>query len=482
MKKITHLIKRTTNYFRIHYIRLRLYLTFYLLGIAMIWPDGKWLLFFALIPLITYLPYINKKSVKQIVRDFYFGGFLLCAFANLFLFQIAPENWTVQLRGWFGLFSRFISWIIVCSFCALSYAGLGYALVKIKSNNKRLLFLPFIFPIVELLRSYLFAFIAYGPHSNLSPNFNWGSIAVPASGTPLVYNSRILGFFGLTLLVVVINICLYLMLIKRKVLVPASILCVIAASTLLTWNIGNTQGDKTLKVASLHLSEKSDMTLIDSSLWPSQGTDLLVLPEYSAILKYKDYKKMLGRLSVNGVAISSMGNGRSPSGTNRMIILDRHGNIINYQDKTFLIPTGEYMPYGLQLSFRLIGKSQALTDFTYVQQLSKGSKPEYSFTTNDNVTIGALACSGIGALNGYNRLTQQGADILSNSASLAFLLPDSMYHTYARDMARFQAVSNNRSFVQSSRSGQSYIIDSQGTTLKVSDGQKNQLLQSTLKI
>lgn len=476
-------MRTLTKYFtKEKYARARLYLSFYLLGMAMVWSGGRWLVFVALLPLLSYLPYASSKPLRQVVADFYMAGFLLCGFANLFLYQVAPENWTIELRGWFGLVSRFMSWILVSGFCALAYAGLGFLLAKIKTNSLRLLMLPFLFALAELVRSYLFAIMAYGPHGKLSPNFNWGSIAVPASGTPIVYNARVFGFFGITLFVVVVNICLYLMTYRRRLLLPIMMLSLIVASTLLTWSVGASQQGRTMKVASVHLNEKSDMTLIDNTLWPQEGTDLLVLPEYSAILKYKDYKKMLGRLSEHGVAITSIDNGRSPQGTNRIIILNRNGDIINSQDKTFLIPTGEYIPYSLNVGFRLIGKSQAITDFTYSQQLTKGTRPEEPFTTSDNVTIGALACSGVGSLTGYKQLTNQGADVLTNSASLAFLLPDSIYHTYAHNMARFQAVSNNRPFVQASRSGQSYIIDNQGSYITVSDGQSNQLLSAPLQI
>jgi apolipoprotein N-acyltransferase len=251
---------------------------------------------------------------------------------------------------------------------------------------------------------------------------------------------------------------------------------------LLSWSAGNDQGSRTIKVASIHLNEKSDMTLANPGLWPPEGTDLLVLPEYSGILKYKNYKQMLHRLSKDGIAITSIDNGRSPAGTNRIIVLNRDGYVISSEDKTFLIPTGEYMPYVLQLGFRLIGKSQALVDFRYSQQLTKGSHAETPIMTNNGLSVGALACSGVGSLNGYRSLSRDGADILTNSASLAFLLPNSIYHTYARNMARFQAVSNNKAFIQASRSGQSYIIDNQGSFVARSYNQQDQLLTANVRL
>jgi len=224
------------------------------------------------------------------------------------------------------------------------------------------------------------------------------------------------------------------------------------------------------------------MKTTDKSLSPPSGTDVLVLPEYSGIEQDKEVSKYLSPLSSNGVAITSIVNGRSPNGTNRIIYLSRDGRVIERQDKTFLIPTGELLPYSLQASFRTIGRSSINEAFKYTQQLERGDRPERVYATKDGIRIGTLACSGVSALNEYSRLTNEGADILVNTASLAFLQPNSLYHVYARNMARFQAVSNNRPFAQASRSGQSYILDNQGNTLIESTGQNKQILSAEVYI
>lgn len=480
MKKQTQSIKHAVTYFHKHYIRLRLYISFYLLGISMLWLGGEWLIFFAVIPLISYIPHMQKMKLRQVLKDFYFGGVILCGFANIFLFQVAPENWTIELNGWFGVFSRLLSWLLASFICALAYVPIGFFLYKIKSFNRQLIALPFLFPLAELLRSYIFAFGAYGPHGNVSPNFNWGSLAVPASGTWLVYSSRLLGFFGLTFLVVLINIGLYLIIVKRKILIPLSILLAITTLTLLCWRSGEVSNTQSLQVAAIHFKDKKNFAEVDRYYWPSKDTDIIVLPEYSDFLQSKDYKKLLGRLSKDGVLITSQENGASPNGTNQVIVINKQGNVVYRQDKTFLIPTGEYMPYILQSSFRIIGKNKILDDFNNLQKLTKGKNPEQNYAAADNVKIGAIACSGVGALSAYQRLSDDGADILTNSASLSFLLPDSVYHAYAKNMARFQAVSNNKPFIQASRSGQSYIIDNQGNFIAISIGNEDQLLQTKI--
>jgi apolipoprotein N-acyltransferase len=473
---------KTKQLFFIFSTSSQLYISFLLLGISMIWDKGGWLTLVALIPAINYLAKFNELSTRKVLKDFYLAGFILCGFANLFFFELAPENWTIALTGWFGLVSRFVSWLLICSFCSLSFLLLGYILKRIKYLNHRLLALPVLFALTELVRSYLFASMAFGPHGSFSPNFNWGSIAVPASGTPLVYSSRLIGFFGITAAVVVVNIALYLLLFKRRIIVPLSLILVICTVTILGWKLGETKGSKQLRVAVVHLNERQDLSEWSKSFWPAQNTDIIVLPEYSNVQSNKNFKLILSRLSKDGIAVTTRPIGRAPNEINSVTYYNKDGNVVNTQGKTFLIPTGEYMPYSLQASFTLLGKKQALTDFHYSQKLTKGTIDEYPLRSNKDVYIGTLACSGISALTQYRQLTDKGADVLVNSASLAFLQPDSLYHIYAKNMARYHSIVNNRPFLQSSRSGQSYILDNQGQTLVQSIDQNNQIYSATITI
>ena len=451
-------------------------------GVSFMVLPLSWVVCVSLVPLLFYVHYSSKRSLKQIVSDFYILGLILCGFANLFLFQMSPENWNIGLSGWITVVARTIAWCLVCSFSALAYALLGYCIANIKSIQHRIIALPFLFPLTELLRSYLFAAMAYGPKGSFSPNFNWGSLAVPGSGTFFVYSSRIVGFFGITFLIVIINIALFSIL-RRRVFMASLLICSVSLVTVLGWKQGdNVAFSRKIAVSVVHLSEQDDMQSTDTLISPPEQTDVLVLPEYSSLEQNPKVADYLSPLARDGVAITSIVNGKSPKGTNRIIYLSRSGDVIDQQDKTFLIPTGELLPYSLQASFKTIGRSSINEAFKYTQQLERGDRPERVYATKDGIRIGTLACSGVSALNEYSRLTNEGADILVNTASLAFLQPNSLYHVYAHNMARFQAVSNNRPFAQASRSGQSYILDNQGRTLVESSGQDKQILSASVYI
>lgn len=438
-------------------LRAPIYGASLLIGLSLLVSRLSFVVFFALIPLVLYIERMNKLSTKRIRTDFYLFGVIVSMFANFFLLEASPNNWFVVVKGWFAFVAPLMAWLMISFFCGLACLLLGEALRRLPNTAWRIGLLPLLFALMEVLRSYLFAIMAYGPHGSLSPNFNWGALAVPASNTPVVYMSRFSTFFGLSAIVVVINICL-LQLSRPKPVRYGLLLLVICFLSGVGWL---SMPEVPSRVARLRIEVRGmteNQSVVDwtEKDWPPQGTDLLVLPEYSGLLESKDYHKILRRLSPNGLAVTSIRTSRPPAATNQLIFLNRNGDIVSRQDKTFLIPTGETLPYSLQLAFRAIRKQNAIVDFTYYQQLTPGALPEKPFVYN-GVSYGALACSGVSALSEYSRLSDEGADILVNSASLSFLKPDSHYHVYARAMARYQAVSTGKPFVQASRSGYSFF-------------------------
>lgn len=59
----------------------------------------------------------------------------------------------------------------------------------------------------------------------------------------------------------------------------------------------------------------------------------------------------------------------------------------------------------------------------------------------------------------------QGAEVLTNSASLGTFTYAPLYHAQTRQMARFNAIANVRPYIQASTGAYSYAIDSNGKFL-----------------
>ncbi|MCA9330050.1 hypothetical protein KDA11_05350 [Candidatus Saccharibacteria bacterium] len=458
MPKLTKQLKQPTN------IRVSLYLSACLLACIFNFRVLQPLVFIGLVPLVFYVDNLRLFSDKQRRIDFYlFGGIITCG-ANFFMMQISSTNWNVGIRGWFAVAAPIIAWLMISSFCALAWLALGEVLANPKVNRYRLVTLAPFYALCEILKSYLFSAMAYAPHGSLSPNFNWGSLAVPASATNILVLSPYVGFFGLSLVCVMLNIAIYVAIKKSS---PGLFILLITTFLLSFWPMNlvtktskiTTVNDKNVKVIGL----EPDQTLANwdkqqiAKNIPEESLDLIVLPEYSGILDNPNYKDILKHLSDEGIVVTSVHSAPAPTGQNNIIFINKQGEIINTQSKTFLIPTGETLPYSLQLVFKLMGRQDIITSFTYTQQISPGTKQE-DFFEYAGTKYGALACSGVSALSQYRRLSNQGADVLVNSASLSFLQKNSTYHVYADNMARFQAVSNKKPFIQASRSGSSFIL------------------------
>lgn len=458
-------------------LRLVVWISAGIMGLSSVVYGWEWVAFLGLIGWFYYVDHARKLSRRQILIDCYIGIFIICAFAFLYLLQAEVQNWNVSFHGWFAVVAQALSWLLVCSFCALSGLLLGYLLSRFRHVRGSLLLFAIAWPLAELVRSYLFVVMSYGSGGSLSPNFNMGSVAVAASGTHLVYAARLGGFMGLGLLCAALCLAVYLILLKRRFGFGLIIIVLVLGIVAFGYQVpapSVVDNSSTHKVVTVHLNEQDDMAKWNDFSEIPSGVDLLVLPEYSGALDNPNFKDLAAKLSNQGVGVTTIDKGRPPQATNQLIFFNRDGRIISAQDKTLLIPTGEYLPYSLIASFYAIGQQANITNFTYTQKLIPGAAP-IKPVTQGSITVGALACSGILSFSDYSSLAASGANVLVNTASLSFLEANSRYHVFARNMARYQAVVTNRPFVQASRSGHSFVINRQGRYLSTSHDQDSQV-------
>lgn len=373
-----------------------------------------------------------------------------------------------------------VAWQLVCMVAALSGAALGFTLYNIKLPQTRLLLLPLLLPATELLRSLLIALICYGEGGSITPNFNLGSLALTSANTPLIYSSRLVGFVGLGVLVVLINLALYFLLTEKRVVLTVATLAVIGTITYVGWQQGRMQPDQSKHVVMIHLSEKDALDRPGIADQLPDNIDLLVLPEYSDLQRSPELKAITTKLSPTGLAITSKTEGLSPNAYDNLVALNNRGEVVSEQSKRFMIPTGEYMPYSLIGAFKAIGQGHKLTEFNTTQKVIPGSKDETTIEY-EGQSFGALVCSGVLSLDEYARLSEQGADVLINTASLSFLATNSRYNVLGQRAARFQAVSNNRPLIQASRSSRSYALNNQGQVLSAKHGHDTTIIETYVR-
>jgi len=461
-------------------------ISFLLLGLLCL-KDGNFgiLSFISLVPLCIYLAKSKNRTQREFVRSFYIGGVILGAFSFLYMMQAIPDFWMHDLNSAVSFMSRLLSLVVVSTFTGLPVSFIGYCLYRI-NYQYRIVSLILLWPIMEYIKSASVAFISYGPGGSFVPSLNFGSLAVSASGTPLVYITRFVGFYGLTAVTVLVNVLIFYVISgKNKVYRFGSLalLVIVACVNTGAWQKGRLSGPtKTLNVAITHLNNLEDANNIKDWSELKNSTDILVLPEYSYFSDSADFVSTTNKLSDKGAAITSVSTHKDRMNYNELVYYDRQGNVISKQTKTFLIPGGEYMPQILRTFLVISGKPDTLSDFDLTQLITAGTIPEKMVALDNNVRVGALPCSGVLKYTKYKQLSDEGANVLVNSASLSFLEPNSLYHVYGHNMARLQAVMNNKPFIQASRSGESYVIDNQGRFIVKSAGQKSQLIQTQINI
>lgn len=470
MKNMASRFRRVTNK---HSLSLLFYLGGIFIGLSFVLSWGAWIILPGLFLVFLYVDKF-KSSLKRMYLDFYVIGFTVMGFAHLFFFQTATDNWPTTVNGLFVYVSQFVAWFIVVSLCAVPFVGLAWIISKISNRELKIASILFLWPAMEAVRALLFSFISYGPGGRIGIDFSFGGIAVSASGTQLIYISRIFGYYGLSFGILALVFGTYLLYLKRLLL--GSFVSIMVLLLVVVGYILSTQNTAAgLKIVSVHLSESDSLDKWNNFDKLPNEIDLLVLPEYSEATKSDVIQSLSKKLSSNGVAITTKSIGKSPKSYNQLTFFNKQGKIISKQDKTFLVPMGEYIPWTISSVLKVTGQQDLLDTFNYTQSILRGDTPE-SVVSYGGVTFGALPCSGVLNIAQYKNLKSQGADILINPASLAFLNKNNFYNIYGYRMARFQAVSNNLNFVQASRSGQSFMLDQRAKIIGANKSQDTEVI------
>lgn len=452
-----------------------------LTGLAFLNGHLSWLVLFGLVPFILYARRAHNWTARQILFDCCVAAFFFSLIAGGWTLQTEPSNW-IGLQGGTSVAVKIITWLII-ALCSGIIFGLivGVFVSKLKWEPVKLWFmLPFVWALAELARSYGLAFLFIGPGSSLSPNWNFGAFGLAVASTPLAYIGRFIGLYGLSAVAIAVNITVYLFIVKRY-----KVVVIVAAGILVTnfaaWRLYLPDTNRTIKVAAVYIHNPAgSLDPWGRVATPTKNTAVLVLPEYSSFFKNPGYEKFAAtHFGAKTIVITTEAGAGSPH-TNDLVYYTYQTGFISRQSKTFLAPYGEYMPYSASWMLKTFRQQVALTNFQLHSQVQRGATPEHVVRAS-GLTVGGLACSGVLNLNEYRRLADQGADILTNSASLSLLETASLYRVQEMYQNRFHAIANAKPFVQSARSGEAYIISSDGKILSLANKQ-SRLITSSLKL
>jgi apolipoprotein N-acyltransferase len=445
-----------------------------LLAIAFTSYQLAGLAFIALVPLLHYIftkLKQSKFSKKKFVLTIWLSGLVFFLFQLVWILFTKPEIWS-GINPTTAKITQYAGWLLSALVLSSGFLIFGYLLScrpkLMQKTHYTLLTLMSAWAFSEVLRSYLFSVLWWSPEAQLGTHWNFGSLGLAASSTPLGFAGRWVGLYGLGALVVAINLAIYWLLVRRPK--PALlILCAVALLSLVgRYSFNNSS--QTVKIGALQTSQQKDDFDYDlAQLVKSKGArgfDLVALPEYidfpdrllaqNASSFYQSFEKSGGLVVYTRTRFNEDG-----TRNGEIVLRNQYGQIISTQPKNLLIPGGEYLPTAMESTMKISGQSKSIESYYQNRQLNRGKDPEHAITVR-NLTVGVLACSGTQSPELYRRLVAQGATILANSASLDAFADAPFFDSQSKQLARFHAIANNRTFVQAASTGSSYIIDPTG--------------------
>jgi len=436
---------------------------------------GSWALsLLGLLLLLTLLGHSDKLSRKQFLWQCALFGYVYFGIVLRWVFNINAID--LIKDSFFAGFFIFLTYILMVGSFAVGFvmAGFLYRQLNISMKNKTILLVPALWILGEFGRSVFFSFFVLGDGGSIGPYWNFGMLGYSLMDSPMKYSSRIVGSTGLSFLFVLVAVTLYMMLYKKwKYAVFAVVPVIISVAG---WYFYRMPEARVLNLATVGLNESVEGGYEDKliKVIKEQATlDAVVLPEYSNIFLNGQGLLTSNTLPENVKLVIDSASVTNNDKLNNMVSFYTHdGKVLSQQQKSFLIPGGEYLPYVYHILLFYSGNRDLVHDFHDSRSVQKALAKERPYV-NQGVSYGALACSGAIAPELYRSLARDGASVFANSASVAVLGVSGSYYGQADQIAQFISTANARPFVQAARGGPSYIMKADGTVAAVAGSVEN---------
>ena len=355
-----------------------------------------------------------------------------------------------------------------------------------KSKFPNWLAAPFIWVSLEYIRAHLLT------------GFPWASLAYSQSQfISVIQIVDITGIYGLSFLIVFINVSLFLLLnhfysFQAEKIKPAILrINIITAIFLFLATIGyghwkifyhkNHTGKKPLKVALLQgnidQNHKWDMNYqqkvyetyqemtLDSA---KENPGLIVWPEAATPFYFSSnevYQKKLLRLGKESKSFILFGSPRytrtdkNTTSFNSAFLISPEKKVLGQYDKMHLVPFGEYVPFK-NLLFFVDKMVTGIGDFGSGTEFSVFSLPEWQFSV--------LICFEVIFPDQVRRFVKTGAEFLVNITNDAWFGKSAASYQHI-SMVIFRAIENRRPVIRAANTGITGIINNRGEVIAQAD-------------
>lgn len=480
--------------------------------------DLEFLIWIALIPLFWFLA-LKQTSPKNALIGGSLVGVLF--FGKLFgwLFATYPFEWlgiTTGMGTTLVFIFLIVLWIIQTVFLGLFFGIFAWFLKLSFNKFSKLSFLiviPTLWIILEYLRAWGFGILWLGKESLLGPHWTIGNLAYTLhNASPLIQLADITGIYGISFLIVFINIILFLILrqcwrpslqhIKYKQVI---ILFIIFAVVVTIWNgygvyklSKNPEGSLTrvallqtnfLSGSELNPYQKKEVfkTVLDLfSAYAKASADkpeIIIAPEGfgivsltgdSEIAKYllKDFWQSNQIYLENQKILEENEEIKS-----RLFYYDlEQEEPIAFHDKVLLVPNGGFLPYLTKLFLNIYSFDMGYGERFY----KRGEKIEPAQTPKGN--IGGTICSSIVSPEINRKMTKKGAEVLIVVSSDAPFHGSKSLLTQNLAMSKLRAIENRRYFAQATNMGYSFLLNPKGEIVAKTSQLGNDILFSDISL
>ena len=431
------------------------------------------MVFIALVPLLLL---IDGQSAGRAFWIAALSGFL---FFPVTLYWFICMAWSAGIP----VFLSVLAWLLLCLYLCLYFGLFGVGVVYFTRFGAgiRLFLLAAFWVVLEFIREHLLS------------GFGWLGLGyAPYRYLPLIQIADITGVFGISYLVVLVNLCIKEIILRRGkltwVLARATAVTVLLIIAVLMY------GQIRLNTLRDTPAEKVVLTIVQPNIdqqtkwypsaWPEimdelltltrravqhASADLVLWPETSfpgylwedpqGFERLKNFVRHTGRPLLFGVVTSQNG-----SIYNSALMLSSSGQVIGKYDKRHLVPFGEYLPLRQVLPF--LGALIPIADFTPGTKLTR-----FPIPGKKGGVFSVVICFEDTVARVVGGFVRNGAHLLINLTNDAWFMDthEPMLHLQA---AVFRAVENRRALVRAANTGISCVVEPTGNiTSRLADAQ-----------
>ncbi len=447
-----------------------------------------------LVPLFFFLSSFGR-SPKRCFLAGLITGFIFFAFVIGWGFSVFPSGLADIKSEIINALGIFLIWLTLAAFLAVFVGlfSLGYSVLA-RKRIWDILLIPSLWIAVDYLRVLALGVFVAGPESLLGAHWTLGNLAYGFAQNQVIRSlAGVGGIYLVSFLVVLVNSLLFYFLRGwsknrgRASLSILSILFLVAVSYFFALPARENKAGQSLRIASVQTEFPSSLFLPEEAIKDKSQTqtrlleevlhypdkvDVVILPEGSNFLKWADAASLKDLFEGQDVLVIDSADEEGGKFAGSFFSPER--GILAKYEKMLLIPYSNYLPYTFEVIAKAINEDW-LREVKQFKDMRRGG--EFSVPDVPGYgKVGFLFCSEAISPGLHRKAVEMGAQIFLNAGSLAFSRGSEIIDSQTLAMLQFRAAENGRYLVRATNYGRSYIIDSRGNVVKITDDFGNQVI------